>query len=161
MGLRIRISARAGIPRFSLITFLILSLNDFTDVFDGLMTKLPLYLRTFWERKSNPSLMFVILDFSGESWSPLCSKKSFTKGMILWVMISLLSAVITKSSEGQRAFALWWYYHGSITIRLITNRPLLCSTSLSVASQCLAVMVISRLFTRTKWERAPGFHVPL
>jgi len=49
----------------------------------------------------------------------------------------------------------------SITIRLVTNRPSLCSTSLSGVSQCLTVMVLSRLFTRNKWERAPGFRVPL
>lgn len=49
----------------------------------------------------------------------------------------------------------------STTIRLITNRPSLVSTSLSDVSQCLTVMVLSLLFTRNRWERAPGFHVPL
>jgi hypothetical protein len=50
---------------------------------------------------------------------------------------------------------------GSTTIRLVTNRPSLVSTSLSDVSQCLTVMVLSLSFTRNVWERAPGFHVPL
>ena len=36
----------------------------------------------------------------------------------------------------------------------------LCPTSLSDISLCLTVKVLSRLLTRSSWERVPGFRVP-
>ena len=94
-GFSIRIRTCAGIPRFSLIIFLILSLKDWTASFDGQIISLPLNFRTFCERKLKPSLMFVILDFSGECSNPLSIRKSDTKGIISLAITSLLTAVIT------------------------------------------------------------------
>jgi len=45
-------------------------------------------------------------------------------------------------------------------IHLITRWPSLYLSSLSGVSRCLTVTVLSRLFTRNRWEKAPGFHVP-
>jgi hypothetical protein len=43
--------------------------NAWTFFFDGVVRRLPLYLRMVWPRKSNPSSICVILVFSGESSS--------------------------------------------------------------------------------------------
>jgi len=95
------------------LTALTLSLNDWTDSFDGRITSLPLNLRTFCDRKLNPLLICVILDFSGESSNPLSIKKPVTKGISSSVMTSLLMAVITNrvdsggSSPGSTRFGVY------------------------------------------------------
>ncbi|MNV83118.1 hypothetical protein D3C71_1768990 [compost metagenome] len=65
---------------------------------DGLIRSLPLYLRRFHPRKSNPSPMCVILVFSGERTSPRSARNSTTAGLTSFSSHSFEQPVMMKSS---------------------------------------------------------------
>lgn len=65
---------------------------------EGLIKSLPLYLRTFWLKKSNPLSMFAMLVLASVSLSPHCFRKDSMAGLTLLSSNCLESPITTKSS---------------------------------------------------------------
>ncbi len=85
-GLSFAISFPAGRGLLAFTMSRTFSRKAVTFFFDGLIKSLcrfpVLYLRTFWPRKSNPSSIWVMSVFSGESCKPRSRRNASTSGFI-------------------------------------------------------------------------------